>query len=428
MKKNYFFVLLMMVSAFVCAQNKTAEVVVAAPQPNLSLIADVPVSSAPLAVPQNFTGKATCSYSGSLTATSTSMASRLYRDAVASTCASPKAFPGTLTTNVFYLVHTIPNNTGTEQCVTISGTTTGANAVHFTAYNGSFDPSNLATNYLADSGYSAVSSSTVSFEAKIPSGQNLVIVANTNAAAATGDYTLQVTGLNCLAMNCVKSVDLTTASPMLSKRLYRDAVPSVCGTSKTYPGDFTANVYYRTLKLTNNTGAAKCITVTGTLSDPIASGVHISAYNNSFDPSNLATNYLADSGSSALSGTPQSLGVTIPAAGVVIIVLNTNQTGETMTSPITTTVDGVDCSAVLASGEVNVSSKNTAIYPNPTTTVLNVKGLQVKAVQVYDATGKAVHVNYSANTIDTHKLTPGVYSLQITDTEGNTVFERFIKK
>ncbi|MBN9313798.1 MAG: T9SS type A sorting domain-containing protein [Chryseobacterium sp.] len=428
MKKNYFFVMLMMFSALVYAQNKTAEVAVSAPHTDLSLIADVPVSSVPTAIAQNFTGKATCSYSGSLTATSLSMTNRLFRDAVPSTCAAPKAFPGTLSTTVFYLVHSIPNNTGSEQCVTISATTAGASAIHFTAYKGSFDPTNLATNYLADSGSSATSGSTVTFEAKIPSGQNLVIVANANAATATGDYTMQVTGLNCLALNCVKNVDITTVSPMMTKRLYRDGVPSVCATAKAYPGDFSANVYYRTLKVTNNTGASKCITVTGTLTDPVGSGVHISAYNGSFVPSNLATNYMADSGTSAVSGTPQSLGVTVPAGATITLVLNTNATGDTMTAPITVTVDGVDCSVVLASGEVAASSKNTALYPNPTTSVLNVKGLQIKTVQIYDASGKAAHVNYTANTIDTHKLAPGVYSLQITDTDGNVVFERFIKK
>ncbi len=72
-------------------------------------------------------------------------AGRINRNAVASSCAVPKTFPGIFGTGpYFYDLYTLINTTGAAQCVTVSYSSTTANQVHVTAYNGSFNPANIA--------------------------------------------------------------------------------------------------------------------------------------------------------------------------------------------------------------------------------------------------------------------------------------------
>ncbi|KMQ71055.1 T9SS type A sorting domain-containing protein [Chryseobacterium koreense] len=436
MKKFYLLLMLMIFGTFIFGQHKTSDVLQTNNQGNSSpeLRNDVP--GKPIAAPvlQSFSGKAICTYTGSLTAADSQMANRLFRDGVPSACGTNKAFPGNLTGPVYYETFTIPNNTGASQCVTITPNVPEATYVHFSAYLGTFDPANLATNFRGDSGTSSNNAETQAFSIDVPAGQNLIIVANTNASGAvmTGEYTIQVSGLNCLALNCVANVPVKPTQPTMANRLFRDGTPSVCGTSKAFPGIIAQTVNYNTPKITNNTGISQCITITGAV-DPAdagnTGGLHITAYNGTFNPANLATNYMADSGTSATSGIPQGLGVTVPAGGVVVLVVSTNFTAEIFTAPMTLTISGVSCSGVLANEEINsAATKKTVIYPNPVDSVLNVKGIQVKSVKVYDQSGKLVQVNWDNNMINTHHLAKGVYSLQITDTDGNIVLERFVKK
>jgi hypothetical protein len=83
-------------------------------------------------------------------------------------------------------------------------------------------------------------------------------------------------------------------------RFFRDGVPSACGAGKVCPGNFgTGPYFYDTYTLQNLTCATQCVTV-----DYIANAgggdVFVTAYNGSFDPNNLCTNYMADGGSSSL--------------------------------------------------------------------------------------------------------------------------------
>ena len=94
---------------------------------------------------------------GTLSATDPSLTvARVFRDGIASTCASAKAFPGTVPGSPFqYDAYTV-HNSGPSRFVTVNVDvgTCGTN-VFTTAYSGSFNPANLATNYVADQGSSA---------------------------------------------------------------------------------------------------------------------------------------------------------------------------------------------------------------------------------------------------------------------------------
>src|SRR5207249_4799469 len=82
---------------------------------------------------------------------------RLFRSGVPQTC------PPTTTCAIFgnptprhYDSYTFTNTTGSQQCVTIDTNTacTGTNFIFTAAYMGSFDPANICTNWIGDSGFS----------------------------------------------------------------------------------------------------------------------------------------------------------------------------------------------------------------------------------------------------------------------------------
>ena len=71
---------------------------------------------------------------------------------------------------------------------------------------------------------------------------------------------------------------------------------------------------------------------------------------------------------------------------------------------------------------------NVKLYPNPTTQVLNISGINAANVQVFAASGKLVKVNTNGNVVDVRNLTTGTYIIRITDNVGNVVQRKFIKK
>ena len=68
------------------------------------------------------------------------------------------------------------------------------------------------------------------------------------------------------------------------------------------------------------------------------------------------------------------------------------------------------------------------LFPNPTSDMLNISGIDVKAVQVYSASGKLINVKATGNVVDTRNLPTGTYIIRMTDVEGNVTLRKFIKK
>src|SRR5262249_3035792 len=121
----------------------------------------------------------------------------LNRSGTAQTC------PGTTTCAIFgdalqhhYDAYTFTNISGSTQCVTIdtNSTCTGVRFIFTAAYQGSFDPNNICTNWIGDSGFSPDPDR--SFQVDVDAGQTLVVVvSNVTADGTCPAYTLTVTGL-----------------------------------------------------------------------------------------------------------------------------------------------------------------------------------------------------------------------------------------
>lgn len=133
---------------------------------------------------------------GSLGPTNPTVTTRLFRDGNASTCGSPKAFPGTFGSGpLAYQTHTV-YNTGPSQCVTVNVDvgTCGTN-VFVGAYLGSVDPGNLGTNYLADQG----SSVTQPFSFVAPAGSTIALLVTNTSGVPTPACTYTITSSELMA-------------------------------------------------------------------------------------------------------------------------------------------------------------------------------------------------------------------------------------
>ncbi len=160
------------------------------------------------------------------TGTSGAIATRHFRDGVASSCGPPKAaFPGTTApgarTYDAYTFQTCPSSGPT--CITV--TLAGANAINlFTAaYTGNFNPANLAQNYVADPGSSAA---TRTYSFNLPAGAQtftIVVYDVPILAAPSGSaYTLGVSG------GCIGSCPLPNQAPVAKAKNVTVAAGADC--------------------------------------------------------------------------------------------------------------------------------------------------------------------------------------------------------
>lgn len=132
----------------------------------------------------------------SYTGTTGALNIRHFRDGVPSTCGSAKAFPGTSTAGNHqydaYAFQTCANSGPT--CVTVTLSAANGTNLFSAAYLGAFNPSNLATNYIADAGGS---NTTISYSFNLPAGaQNFTVVVEDVPVgpASNSPYTLTVAG------------------------------------------------------------------------------------------------------------------------------------------------------------------------------------------------------------------------------------------
>lgn len=143
-----------------------------------------------------------CTFSGALVAGDPTMNNgRPFRSGVSSTCAAPTAcgtpFAGS---GFFYDTYSLQNLTCAPQCVTVTyGVSAGQTGdVFVSAYNGSFSPTALCTNWIADGGSSSVTAgTTVTFSFNLPVNATVILVANIAFAAPCTGYDMTVTGLTC---------------------------------------------------------------------------------------------------------------------------------------------------------------------------------------------------------------------------------------
>src|SRR5438874_3506746 len=157
----------------------------------------VPASPTPTATA---TGSPSCTpvvINGSIDTSDPTQIDRLFRSGIPQTCPSSNtcAIFGDPTPH-HYDSYTFTNTTGSTQCVTIDTNTgcTGTNFIFTAAYVGSFDPNNICSNWIGDSGFSP--NPDQPFQVDVDNGQTLiVVVSEVTSDAGCPAYTLTVTGL-----------------------------------------------------------------------------------------------------------------------------------------------------------------------------------------------------------------------------------------
>jgi subtilisin-like proprotein convertase family protein len=172
---------------------------------------------------------------------------------------------------------------------------------------------------------------------------------------------------------CVFTGSHAAGDAVLAVRLTRDGVSSSCAAAKACPGPFGAGPYfYDTYTIKNIACSSQCVTVSY-----IASGatgnVFVTAYANSFTPSNLCTNYIADGGlSSVAPGALVSFSVTVPANGTVVLVASQATAAATtaaytinVSAPLGVYCDGVSPAACVPSTSAVLSQAGGAPVLNP---------------------------------------------------------------
>ncbi len=119
----------------------------------------------------------------------------MFRNGVASTCGTAKAFPGTVAGTYNYNSYTYTNNTAGTQCVTVTLTGNATNCnVQSAAYLGSFNPADIAQNYIGDSGVSTLNGTTGTYSFNLAAGQQTVVNVNDSYSSGCDSYTLTING------------------------------------------------------------------------------------------------------------------------------------------------------------------------------------------------------------------------------------------
>lgn len=211
-------------------------------------------------------------------------------------------------------------------------------------------------------------------------------------------------------------------------RLNRNGVESVCGTTKTFPGTVAGAYHYRTYTLQNMGTTSDCVTFSLQSKDPaVLNQVHLSAYSGTFNPADLSVNYLGDIGASSYQSITRSMDINVPANSTVTLVVNEATANTVFTNDFIINVFSANCSILLKTKE-NDGLKNVSIYPNPTSKLLYVNGMNVKTAKVFDATGKLIPIKNSGNQLNVEVLPKGNYILKMEDKEGKSTTTKFIKK
>ncbi len=174
-----------------------------------------------------------CLFNGTIAAGDLSMTTRLFRPGGAGgTCAASQPFPGTITQTVLYDKYTFTNTTGAAACVTANLTTTDPAAnIQEGAWLGSFDPANLATNYIADPYVSLLAAGPPGITCSFNLANNATVVFVVWSLNPTNSgYTLSVDGLPnlCPQPTCVPPTGsvLNALSQSLNERFDATVPPA----------------------------------------------------------------------------------------------------------------------------------------------------------------------------------------------------------
>jgi hypothetical protein len=195
------------------------------------------------------------------------------------------------------------------------------------------------------------------------------IALSLNLTYASGSESIPFTIPTCAGGpdQTIPTYTLTTSDSTQTDRIGRDGRPSTCDGKASPGGGFTTTAphYYKTWTFTNTSGGDNCYTVTINAGLNGPGDIESVAYDQVYDPTNISTNYLGDTGVTGLGTTLDhaSYSFTVPAGHnfVIVVVTSGNTTsGTTASSPFSGTVSGfIDNTA---------SRGDCASIPSPTPT------------------------------------------------------------
>ncbi len=114
-------------------------------------------------------------------------------------------------------------------------------------------------------------------------------------------------------------------------RLNRNGIASSCATPKScLQFDSTPGRAFDGYSFTNDSGATACVSVTLDVLTQANCNLQVDAYDGSFDPANICTNYLADPGlSSGIPPTQTTMSFNVAAGDTFVLDVHTTNPGET---------------------------------------------------------------------------------------------------
>ncbi len=137
------------------------------------------------------------------TAVTGTQTSRLNRTGIISTCAAPKPTPVLQDSTVGRRYDAYTYTASADGCVTVTIVPSDPSAFYSAAYNGTYNPTNIRENYIAD--YGVTTPGTLTYSFNVTAGQQFVVVVHeVNVGGAAGDaYDLNVSGpiLNACTIN-----------------------------------------------------------------------------------------------------------------------------------------------------------------------------------------------------------------------------------
>ncbi|WP_379709922.1 T9SS type A sorting domain-containing protein [Ferruginibacter yonginensis] len=154
-------------------------------------------------------------FNGSLVAGDAQQTGRLNRFAVLSTCAAPKSCPLTFTTAGarYYDSYTVTNPRNVAVCATIGLRSDCGTSLFNVAYLGSYNPTQLCNNYLADPGSSFPG--TGYMEVTIPANSSIVVVVHeVNPGTGCSSYQLTVDVPRETGVTVSPSTPICSATPV----------------------------------------------------------------------------------------------------------------------------------------------------------------------------------------------------------------------
>lgn len=133
------------------------------------------------------------------------------------------------------------------------------------------------------------------------------------------------------------SADYRSTSGTMSKRLFRDGIPSTCAAPKATPALASATATFRYDAYTfTHFDAPACVTVSIVASATCM--IHSVTYLNSFNPADVQANYLGDSGNSS-SGATRTYSFMVPTSSRFVVVMH-EAYGDSGACPYTLAVSG----------------------------------------------------------------------------------------